>query len=54
MKRAALALALVAAYVAGTLAPHASAADSLGGVVTELRAIRGELTQIRQALGRSR
>jgi hypothetical protein len=53
MRNAALALALVAAYVAGTLAPHASAADSLGAVVSELRGIRTELTQIRQQLGRT-
>lgn len=52
MKHTLLALALVAAYVAGTLAPHASAADSLGGVVTELHGIRDELRQIRQKLGR--
>jgi hypothetical protein len=52
MRTAALALALVAAYIAGTITPHASAADALGGVVSELRGIRGELTEIRRSLQR--
>ena len=50
MKRYLLALALVAAYVAGTLAPHAHALVSLGDVVSELRGIRTELSSIRRAL----
>lgn len=53
MKRALLALSLLAAgYLAGTVAPHASAADALDGVVNELRAIRTELTQLRRAVER--
>jgi len=43
---------LAAGYVAGTLMPHASAADALSGVVAELRGIRGELAQIRRAVER--
>jgi hypothetical protein len=51
MRRTALALVLLAAgYVAGTLAPHASAADALGNVVTELRGIRSELRELRRTL----
>lgn len=50
MKRAALVLALVGAYVAGTLAPHAAAADSFRDVVSELRGIRTELANIRRQL----
>lgn len=53
MKRTALTLALiVSAYVAGTLAPHASAADVVGTVVSELRYIRLELHALTAAVER--
>ena len=45
---------LVLGYTAGTLAPHATAADSADGIVRELRSIRGELTQIRRVMERAR
>lgn len=54
MRRVVLALALVAAYVAGTLAPHASASDGLSAVVSELKGIRSELTKIRNDMERRR
>lgn len=51
-RRVILVLALAAAYVAGTLAPRATAADSLGGLISELRGIRSEITEIRRTLQR--
>lgn len=45
---------LVAAYLAGTVAPHASAADALGGVVSELRGIRQEIQAIRRVMDKTR
>lgn len=41
--------ALLAAYLAGTMAPHA-AADATHDIVSELRGIRTELTAIRRRL----
>ena len=46
---AALAL-LLAGYLAGTLAPTASAADGAAGIVAELRGIHGELSNIRRVI----
>lgn len=51
MKRTFAALALLAAgYTAGTLAPHASAADSLQGVVHQLEGIHAELSAMRRVM----
>lgn len=41
--------AILAAYLAGTMAPHASA-DATHEIVSELRGIRGELAAIRRRL----
>ncbi len=55
MRRALLALSLLAAgYLAGTVAPHASAADSIESIASELRGIRSELQQIRRAVEKMR
>ncbi|MEY4510527.1 MAG: hypothetical protein RLZZ450_2649 [Pseudomonadota bacterium] len=50
----AAALLLTVGYLAGTLRPTASAAEGAAGIVQELKAIRGELTNIRRALEKVR
>lgn len=54
MRRALVALSLLAAgYLAGTVAPRAQAGNSLDSfreIVSELRGIRSELTQLRRAV----
>ncbi|MDB4989909.1 MAG: hypothetical protein JWN04_5087 [Myxococcaceae bacterium] len=44
------ALLLTLGYLAGTLAPSASASDGAAGIVAELKNIHSELSTIRRAI----
>src|SRR4051812_37822711 len=54
-RRTGITLALiVASYLAGTVAPHASAADSLRELISEVHGIRVELAAIRREIADNR